>query len=243
MLDVTMKIDTSAFHAALPAYLAMSKSTTEEVLIRRAFFIALGAMQGTPTTGKEKLIKEMGEEIIAQRLRGKPGPVKRIYALVQVARRRVGLPGAYGEDMKRAASNLTKRRVRSLGAFKAGWLMAINTLGQLFEQGRSYRAKLSARKRHGVDRVVQYYSDKASAYGECTIHSTQDQIGIRIGNNVYFESANGGVKYEQAVKALQKAIDTETKAMIDETERRLQKEYETGRRQAMQAVFNLEEAA
>jgi hypothetical protein len=129
--------------------------------------------------------------------------------IINKRRERQGLKGLGGQELAQAVRRMIAGRIRSIAFLSSGWLPAVKVLLTRIQDKRGIK----------VDRSVKWYGKPK---GRVTPASLSWRPQCTIENTV-----SKGQQAEAIINAgLQKAIDDETKSMLQYVESKLAKEAE-----------------
>ncbi len=241
-VDIPLKLDLTEFNVAFAEYLKVSSRDLATAINTKLFYIALRALAETHAVEAASIRSDLNQIITAVRHTGRQaGSTGKIPRGLALAQRLRTLQGAYlqiqhgweAEKLARFASpsarrllrrenaarnmttakrvqKLTGRRVRSRAFLKSGWLPAIKTLAPLAEKkGAPYTGP----------RPVQYGQPKGLAIPAKPPASPSDPVAGLIENSIG-KLGKRALKLSAAMQkfarpALQRAVDAETRSMVD----------------------------
>jgi hypothetical protein len=147
---VKFDLNTEEFQKTLNQYLAFTSRDLPSALNTKMFYIARGASRLTPKANRSSVEQELGVVGYAVKIgkRGKPlmrdGRFKwdKLYSrkvtvanlIINSRKGKAGKKGLYGQEMLAAVVDMIRKRTRSIGTLKAGWLGAIRTFGSAIGQ-------------------------------------------------------------------------------------------------------------
>jgi hypothetical protein len=210
-------LDMSAFDEQLRQYMAVTPKDLEDVVNTKLLYVARGAMAGTPVADRSDIESALGVVAYKTSVSKKSGSFKRraailgagarVFALVNAARKKAGLPGAYGKDMAKAARGLLGARLRAVGSLKAGWINPIRILAARVKENFAAERLPRVKGRGSATPAEPGWNPVAEMTYEITERkggSAGDQIDPRV------------------EAALQAAFDAEARSMAEYVARKVQ---------------------
>lgn len=234
---VTFKIDFTEFDQALKEYLSVTTRTLADVLNKKGFYVALGAMRYTPATPKEAITSSLGRIVRTKRqvtmhlvvagdiyhsLSGREAAAPLAALIINKRMGRLGPgQGLTGQKMADAIAALIGARNRSRAYLRSGWLPTVQTLGPLVSERRGAPETVQGARQYGVPkgRAVPArpgWSVKCLIENAASSRHETNEALIRYGG-----------------PALQRAFDIEAHSMEEEV---LHRQYEAAKKIGIKLV-------
>ena len=194
--EIQFKVHDAEFRSALKKYVQFSRRDIATIVNTKAFYIARRAVAETPAV-------KAGE--IRDFIRRDSGAT--IGRIINARMKKRGEKGLYGDTMAKMAATVLGARLRSRAFLKSGWLWAVKKLAP-------YAEKIGTTSTRGARAIGKAKGD--------AIPATQGwRVSAKIINTVSaaWDKREGAA--EVAVPALQRAIDFESKSMLEYVERKL----------------------
>ena len=131
-----MKIDTAEFDRTMRKYLSLSKKGIAEVVNKKAYFIAVGALKATPIANKNAIGRWVRDWNKSAATIIKTYGLKRPF------------------DKKDAIKKYSKYRKRTVAYLRAGWIMAIRMLGRAAKMPRRVKGAVMKGRPKGSARFA-----------------------------------------------------------------------------------------
>lgn len=199
-------VDKSRFDAAWSKYILLTGRALADVVNSRTFFLMLRLYcllpPKSPQAARNKILDYYNRPVGEARFDKKTGKrvgrsrqLRVVHLIAQAKNAKDGKPGLYGEDMRKAAADLRRRAVGSVGYLKSCVVKAIKKLSPSFTQfGGTRRARTGSA---GVRIVAgnQALINLANQYG-----LPQENVSVHRGSSAYSYKAKTGVHSYSMVK-------------------------------------------
>lgn len=200
MSVVKMKFDAKEFNRTLEAYRKITKRTEPEIVNTKAYFIARRAIVETMKADKGKirsLFNKQTQEIVGK--------------IINKRRGLRGEKGLYGEAMAEAQAMMKASRLRAVGFMKSGWLWVVKGLDSYVKSKRGAARSDSSVKAFGAPKGKAIPARPSSVkvfavirnFAQSKESTTKDPLGV------------------YGMPGLKKAVDFETKSMLEYMEKKL----------------------